>query len=740
MFNLNFSFLPLLFIILSVWDSPAFALKRSYIVYMGEHSEEGLELTKALLHNRTDSRIEFLGSFLGCKKKAKDAIFYSYRRHINGFAAELEEEDVAAIQKNPMVVSVFPNEERQLQTSYSWDFLSLERNGIVPSDSLWTKARFGEDIIIATIDSGVWPESPSFSDEGFGPIPPKWKGRCQKDGNSPFPCNRKLIGAKYFYKGYLKAKGNLTKPIIDTPRDYYGHGTHTLSTAGGNFVPGASFLGMYNATTKGGLPKARVATYKVCEPSCWDADIMKAFDHAIDDGVDVISISIRGDSPNYYDNGIAVGAFSAIKHGIAVIAAAGNDGPIYGTVSNVAPWIITVGASTTDREYHANVQLQNGMRLKGVSLTKPLPEERFYPLISGADARAANGSAWEALLCRLRALDPEKVKGKILVCLKGEIPLAVKGKHAALTGAVGMILCNDEISGNDLSVEPFVLPATSVEFGIKPAPQMASFSSRGPNSLTPEILKPDITAPGVNIMAAYTEGKGPTDMLSDQRRTKYAIMTGTSMSSPHVGPVVGLLKVLHPDWSPAAIRSALMTTASTIDNTGRPMLDQSLVEATPLSYGAGHIRPDLTVDPGLVYDLSGRDYDNFLCATGYNQTIMKKFTKSHTCLFANTLSLLDFNYPSITVPKLSGSVTVNRILKNVGSPGVYVAQMHQPLGVSVSVQPNTLYFGKTGEKRRFQLTMTRNATSVQNTYLFGELLMSDGRHNVRSPIVLGTTA
>ncbi|KAK4487575.1 hypothetical protein RD792_005777, partial [Penstemon davidsonii] len=674
----------------------------SYIIYMGEHSE-GLQLTKALLHNRTDFHIDFLGSILGW--------------HINGFAAELDEKEVAEIQKNPKVVSVFPNEERELHTSHSWNFLSLERTGgVIPSDSLWRKTKFGEDIIIGNIDSGIWPESPSFNDEGFGPIPSRWKGRCEDDNGSTFPCNRKLIGAKYFYEGYVKATGH-TNVTIKSPRDYHGHGTHTLSTAGGNFVPGANVLEKHiniNGTTKGGSPKARVAAYKACwshsnsQESCLDADILKAFDHAIDDGVDVISVSLGGKIRDYYDSGIAIGAFYAMKHGIPVIASAGNNGPASGTVENVAPWLITVAASTTDRDIYAYVQLDNGMRLKGKSLSEPLPEERFYPLVSGADAKLANASSWEALLCRLKALDPEKVKGNILVCLMGEIPSTVKGKHALLAGAAGMILCNDEFDGNDLTAEAHFLPAAqisyidglsvfayinstknplgiitppNVEYNIRGAPRMASFSSRGPNVVTPEILKPDITAPGVEIMAAYTDERGPTEVASDQRRSKYTFMSGTSMACPHVAGVVGLLKLLHPNWSPAAIRSAMMTTASTIDDTQRTILDHSLVEATPLNYGAGHIRPDLAADPGLVYDLNSRDYDNFLCAINYNETLRKKFTESHTCSFLNTPSLLDFNYPSINVPKLIGSVIVNRILKNVGPPGVYQAQIQQPLGV-----------------------------------------------------------
>lgn len=148
-------------------------------------------------------------------------------------------------------------------------------------------------------------------------------------------------------------------------RDHEGHGTHTLSTAAGNFVPGANIFGVGNGTAKGGSPRARVATYKVCWPDgCTDADIMQAFDFAIDDGVDVISLSVGGPPVTYYGDGIAIGAFHAVKNNIVVVASAGNSGPIAGSVSNVAPWIITVGASTLDRKFQSILELQNGLKLQ----------------------------------------------------------------------------------------------------------------------------------------------------------------------------------------------------------------------------------------------------------------------------------------------------------------------------------------------------------------------------------------
>ncbi|XP_020555093.1 subtilisin-like protease SBT5.4 isoform X2 [Sesamum indicum] len=736
---------------------------------MGDYADEMYQVSNILLQNRTEAHIDFLGSILGCKKKAKDAMFYSYRRHINGFAAQLDEAEVALIRKNPMVVTVFPNEERQLKTTNSWDFLSLGTNGAIPPHSLWKKARFGEDVIIGCIDTGIWPESASFHDQGFGPIPQRWKGRCDKDNGAPFPCNRKLIGAKYFYQGFVNRYGR-RKYVVDTARDYNGHGTHTLSTAGGNFVPGASVFGMYNGTARGGAPKARVSAYKVCWPACLDADILKAFDHAIDDGVDIISISMGGAKSNYYDSAIAIGAFTAVKHGIPVVGSAGNDGPTPGTVLNTAPWIITVGASTIDRDITAYVHLQNGVRLKGKGLWKGVSDGRMYPLVRGEDARTHSASAANASVCEPGSLDPKKVKGKIVLCLSGSLTPMLKGETAARAGAVGMIICNHRTS-SDASIHHHVLhtvhlnyiealaiyaymnttknpmgliTSTKVELGVKPAPVVADFSSRGPNKNTPEILKPDIIAPGADIMAAFTEAQSPSLLPSDVRRTKYAFMSGTSMACPVAAGVVALLKAIHPHWSPAAIRSALMTTATTLSNTNAPILDgTSSFEGTPFTNGAGLIRPNLAADPGLVYDLSLRDYETFLCAIGYNQTIMKTFTDNYTCPLVKP-NIVNFNYPSITVPAFSAgsSVTVSRLLKNVGSPGTYVAQIHQPLGVLVSVKPNNLQFTKIGEERKFELTFTwaGNATSApHDVYTFGDLIWSDGKHKVRSPIVVRTT-
>jgi subtilisin family serine protease len=143
---------------------------------------------------------------------------------------------------------------------------------------------------------------------------------------------------------------------MNTPRDMDGHGTHTLSTAAGSPVAGASVFGFGNGTASGGSPRARVAAYRVCFPpingsECFDADILAAFDAAIHDGVHVLSLSLGGDPSNFFDDGIAIGSFHAVRRGIAVVCSAGNSGPGLGTASNLAPWIFTAGASTMDREF-----------------------------------------------------------------------------------------------------------------------------------------------------------------------------------------------------------------------------------------------------------------------------------------------------------------------------------------------------------------------------------------------------
>nr|GME14492.1 subtilisin-like protease SBT5.6 [Ipomoea batatas] len=278
------------------------------------------------------------------------------------------------------VISVFHSDPTEIKphTTRSWDFVNLlegiNGNSISGGEDLLSKANGGKDVIVGIMDSGVWPESPSFSDEGMEPIPSSWKGICEE--------------------GYEATFGRLNQTRdFRSPRDVDGHGTHTASTVGGRRVPNAAAFGGFGAgTASGGAPNVRLAIYKVCWPvpdktlaegnTCLADDTLAAFDDAISDGVHVISVSL-GAIPKgqyYTQNGIAIGALHAVKRNIVVACSAGNDGPEASTVANVAPWIITVGASSTDRVFSSPLKLGNGMIIEGQTVT-PIRRRAMLPLV-----------------------------------------------------------------------------------------------------------------------------------------------------------------------------------------------------------------------------------------------------------------------------------------------------------------------------------------------------------------------
>ncbi|KAI3858445.1 hypothetical protein MKW98_021810 [Papaver atlanticum] len=753
--------------VFSCLGKPTSATKKAYVVYLGSHDHGHPKPNEEHFAKATEYHYELLASVLGSKEKAKESLIYSYTKYINGFAANLEKEEAEKLAKHPDVVSVFLSKKKTLQTTHSWKFLGVDK---IEAQPKW-KTSEGSNLIIGALDTGVWPESESFRDDGMGPIPSKWKGSCDKG----IPCNRKLIGAKHFNYGNLAMKADMYNIIEETDqttaRDTEGHGTHTLSIAAGSPIPGTNIFGFGQGTARGTLPNARVAAYKVCWPpvdenttGCCDIDILAGFDAAIHDGVDIISASIATSfaagepQPEYYMDATAIGAFHAVKKGIVVVCSAGNGGPDASSVGNVAPWILTVGASVMDRGFSNYVQLGDNRRFKGQSLaTTALPEKKQYPLVNAAKVKLPEADDYDALACKEGTLDPELVKGKIVACVDGYIPRTIKGQVVADAGGVGMIVLNDMPSDcyADLHLHPashLFENATTIidyiadspnptayisnpetDFGLNPA--LACFSSRGPNSLTYDVLKPDIIAPGMSILASYSPEGMATELPTDKRRLLFNVLSGTSMASPHVAGMVGVIKSSHPDWTPSEIKSALMTTARTRDHLGETLLDQCTnnVEADPFGYGAGHVRLVRALDPGLVYPLTMHDYWNFFCSIGYNESQFAKFFKKpfvcpkHSCI-------LDFNYPAITIPGLSGSVTISRLLKNVGNPGTYNASIIEPWGISVTVAPKTLKFEKVGEKKMFWLTIKAKDGMKPKTFVFGKLKWSDGVHSVRSPI------
>uniref|UniRef100_A0A5B7BM04 Putative subtilisin-like protease SBT3.5 n=1 Tax=Davidia involucrata TaxID=16924 RepID=A0A5B7BM04_DAVIN len=732
-----------------------------HIVYLGERQHDDPKLT-------TDSHHDMLATLVG-KEVASELMVYSYKHGFSGFAAKLTESQAQRLAEFPGVVQVIPNSLHKLQTTRSWDYLGLSSH---TPNNLLHKSNLGDGVIIGVFDTGIWPESKVFNDEGLGPIPSHWKGVCEsgEQFNATIHCNRKVIGARWFVDGFLAEYGQPLNTSGDqeylSSRDANGHGTHTSSTAGGSFVGNISFKGLGLGTVRGGAPSARLAVYKVCwnllGGQCASADILKAFDEAIHDGVDVLSLSIGSSIPLFSDvdqrDGIATGSFHAVAKGITVVCGAANDGPSAQTVHNTAPWILTVAASTIDRAFPTPITLGNNKTILGQAVYTG-KEIGFtgllYPEAQGLDPTSAG-------VCEALSLDRILVAGKVVLCFtsvsrRNAISSASSAVRAV--GGVGVIIaknpsdalfpCRNDFPCIEVDYEvgtqilyyirstrsPMVKLSPSKTLVGKPVQaKVAYFSSRGPSSISPAILKPDITAPGVNILAATS----PHDSLGDGRG--FAIYSGTSMATPHVSGIVALLKALHPDWSPAAIKSALVTTAWRNDQDGFPITAEGSPRklADPFDFGGGIVNPNGAADPGLVYDMGTSDYINYLCAMGYTNSAISQLTVQTTICPTKQPSILDVNLPSIVIPSHRNFTTLTRIVTNVGpTNSLYRAVIDPPVGTIMSVRPDVLDFNS--RTKTISFTVTVSSIHQMNTgYFFGSLTWTNGVHAVRSPISVRT--
>ncbi|CAA0396036.1 unnamed protein product [Arabidopsis thaliana] len=691
-----------------------------YIVYLGQREHDDPELLTASHH-------QMLESLLQSKEDAHNSMIYSYQHGFSGFAALLTSSQAKKISEHPEVIHVIPNRILKLKTTRIWDHLGLSPIPTSFSSSSSAKAKgllhntsMGSEAIIGVVDSGIWPESKVFNDQGLGPIPKRWRGKCRSGEkfNATMHCNKKLIGAKYYQSGLLAMNGGKFNRIIirdfKSNRDATGHGTHTATIAGGSFVPNASFYGLARGTVRGGAPRARIASYKACwnvvgwGGICSSADMWKAYDDAIHDQVDVLSVSIGASIPEDSERVDFIAAFHAVAKGITVVAAAGNDGSGAQTICNVAPWLLTVAATTLDRSFPTKITLGNNQTFFGKTILE-------------FDSTHPSSIAGRGVVAVILAKKPDDLLARY--------------------NSIPYIFTDYEIGTHILQYirttrSPTVRISAATTLTGQPAtPKVAAFSSRGPNSVSPAILKPDIAAPGVSILAAVSP-------LDPGAFNGFKLHSGTSMSTPVVSGIIALLKSLHPKWSPVAMRSALVTTAWRTSPSGEPIFAQGSNKklADPFDYGGGLVNPEKAAKPGLVYDMGIKDYINYMCSAGYNDSSISRVLGKKTKCPIPKPSMLDINLPSITIPNLEKEVTLTRTVTNVGPiKSVYRAVIESPLGITLTVNPTILVF-KSAAKRVLTFSVkAKTSHKVNSGYFFGSLTWTDGVHDVTIPVSVKTT-
>ncbi|XP_060172190.1 subtilisin-like protease SBT2.5 [Lycium barbarum] len=763
-----------------------------------EESDEKIDTTSELVTSYSrhlEKKHDMLLALLfdrGTYKK-----IYSYRHLINGFAAHISHEQAEILRRAPGVKSVERDWKVRRLTTHTPQFLGLP-TGVWPTGGGFDRA--GEDIVIGFIDSGIYPHHPSFSShnsEPYGPLP-KYRGKCEVDPNTKKKyCNGKIIGAQHFVEA-AKAAGSFNPELdFDSILDGDGHGSHTAAIAAGNNGIPVRMHGFEFGRASGMAPRARIAVYKALYRlfGGFVSDVVAAIEQAVHDGVDILNLSVGPNSPpattkTTFLNPFDATLLSAVKAGVFVAQAAGNGGPFPKTLLSYSPWIASVAAAVDDRRYKNHLTLGNGKILSGIGLSPSTHPNRTFTMVAANDVLLDSSvTKYSPADCQKpEALNKNLVEGNILLCgysfnfVVGTASIKKVAETAKALGAAGFVLAVENASpGTKFDPVPVRLPGIlitdvsmsmelvnyynittsrdwtgrvksfksmgSIGNGLRPilqksAPQVAIFSARGPNIKDysfqdADLLKPDILAPGSLIWAAWApNGTDEANYCGEG----FAMISGTSMAAPHIAGIAALIKQHHPHWSPAAIKSALMTTSSTIDRAERPLQAQQysgsetlkLVRATPFDYGSGHVNPRAALDPGLIFDAGYQDYLGFLCTTpGIDAHEIKNFTHSPCNYTIGHPS--NFNSPSIAVSHLVGTQTVTRTVTNVAEEETYVVTARMAPEIAIETNPPAMTLRR-GASRKFTVTLT--VRSVSGAYSFGEVLLKGSRgHKVRIPVV-----
>ncbi|MFZ2502130.1 MAG: S8 family serine peptidase [Nocardioides sp.] len=640
----------------------------------------------------------------------------SFRTVYGGVAAVIPGNTVRDLLKVPGVVAVQPDTVNHVLTDSSTDFI----NAPAAYRALRTRANAGAGMILGNLDSGVWPEHASFADNGnlpdyTGPaIPCEFGDNPVTEADDPFVCQNKLIGGRTFLDTYGAAQGDYAYP--GTARDPGGHGTHTASTSAGNIVPDAQTLGPL-LKVQGVAPGAQIIEYRVCggAAGCYNSDSTAAVQQAVLDGVDVINYSISGGT-NPLGDPVELAFLDAYNAGVFVATSAGNDGPGAGTANHLSPWTTTVAASTQTREFSSELTLtaDNGdtFTMRGASITAGA---------GPAPVVLASASPYADELCQEQA-PADTFAGKIVICRRGTNARVEKGYNVLQGGAAGMILYNavlqdTETDNHWLPVVHLPEPGDLLTFmsshtgvtgewaaGAKHDGQgdvMAGFSSRGPVG---SFIKPDITAPGVQIAAGNT--LTPEEITDGPPNQPYMVIAGTSMSSPHIAGVALLIKAIHPDWDPGQIKSAMMTRAVT-----SVVKEDLTTPADPFDMGAGRVDVRRALQAPLTISETA---ENFASLTG-----LPTYT-------------VDLNLPSINAPIMPGRLVTTRTLKNVTNRTQYVRTWAQTdAGTTIRVRPSRFSVAP-GASKTVQITLT--ASGPVGEQQFGRLVFGTRTANLSLPV------
>ena len=724
---------------------------------------------------------------------------YSYRYGLNGFAARLTAAEALKLQHTQGVRRVWEDEVRPLSTNFSVEFLDLldRDEGLRSAEGL-----DGEGVVIAVIDSGIYPEHPALADSveadrpracrsswgrssllgrwlcgRFDDLPDKvlfeapedWNGTCQPGEDfTADDCNNKLIGARWFIAG-AESTGPIDEDEIRSVRDVDGHGTHTATTAAGNRVR-AAIYGRTIDTIEGIAPKARLAAYKACwlrpgdlRASCNTSDLANAIDAAVADGVDVINYSV-GTTFLEVTGPDDIALLAAAKAGIVAVVAAGNDGPSLGSIGSPAggPWVITAAASSREgRSSREALRIEAPASVAGLYAVR---ESSFAPrlldsgtieaelvLIDDDDDTLDDGSNGTTTDGCEAIVNTAALRDNVALIQRGGCDFDVKVRNAAEAGAAAALVYNiagdpivmqgrrglsdipalmigqadaglllaeiDDGNRVDIVLEKGLLLTEPDEGNV-----MGTFSSRGPGPIA-GVLKPDVSAPGINILAGFSP-----EVANAAPDETYAYLTGTSMATPHIAGVAALLRQAQPDWSSAAIKSALMTTARQ-----DLVLTGDAAPATPFDYGAGHIVPNAALRPGLVYDVNDVEYDAFACGVESPGVTSERCAELATG--GVSFAAEDLNQPSIAVARLANSRTVSRRVTNPGDTTVnYTATVTAPPGMSMSVSPTSLAVGP-GESASFDVTLGY-LDGPLDLWRFGALTWQGNAAAVRSSVAV----